>query len=153
VAEPTVKVADAVAGVSRLFLDTAPLIYAIERNIRYVDIVAPVFLAIDHGDVTAVTSPVTLAECLIVPYRLQSAALRQQYQDQIVNGRNTDFVTIDATIADRAAAHRAQYNFSLADAFQVATAVHAHCDTLITNDTILRRVTEIRVLVIDDLEP
>ena len=152
-AEPIVKVADALATVRRLFLDTAPLIYAIERNVRYVDVVTPVFLAIDRGDITAVTSPVTLAECLVVPYRLQSIELRHRYDEQIINGRNTIFTTIDDDVAHRAAEYRARYNLSLADAFQIAIAVREGCDALITNDAIFKWVTEIRVLLVDDLEP
>jgi hypothetical protein len=60
-----VKVSDALQGVSRLFLDTAPVIYYLEKNPTYndvVDVVAQIFADIDGGAITAVTSPITLAE-------------------------------------------------------------------------------------------
>lgn len=146
-------ITEALADVRRIFLDTAPLIYAIEQNPTYIHVVSPVFPAIDRGDITAVTSPVTLAETLVIPYRLQSLALQRQYDDQIVSGLNTVFVAIDDAIAHQAAEFRARYNLTLPDAFQVAVAIRSHCDTLLTNDTILRRVTELRVIVIGDMEP
>ena len=64
------KVADALRGVSRIFLDTAPVIYFVERAPLHFDRVGPVFDLIDVGSVAAVTSPITLAECLVVPCRL-----------------------------------------------------------------------------------
>ena len=68
----------------------------------------------------------------------------------ITAGVNTDFQGIDA-VGDAAAELRARYNVSLTDAFQVAAALAGLCDAFLTNDTALRRVTELVVLVLDDL--
>lgn len=146
------KVADALKGVTRLFLDTAPFIYLVERNPHYFDVVFSIFESIDDGHVAGITSPVTLTECLVVSYRLQSFALRQEYIDQIVHGPNTTFVTLDDRIASQAADFRARYNLGLADAMQAATATLSGCEALLTNDTGFRRVVEARVLLVDDLE-
>ncbi|PKK88775.1 MAG: hypothetical protein CVV64_17400 [Candidatus Wallbacteria bacterium HGW-Wallbacteria-1] len=43
-------------------LDTAPMIYFIEENSKYFDIVKPFFEAIDAGKIRVVTSTVTLLE-------------------------------------------------------------------------------------------
>ncbi len=43
------KLDDALAGVARLYLDTAPVIYFLERNPAYVDRVDEVFARIDQG--------------------------------------------------------------------------------------------------------
>ncbi|MEH1833131.1 MAG: hypothetical protein V7L29_13890 [Nostoc sp.] len=37
------KINDALVGVSRLFVDTAPVIYFVERNPQFVDLVEPIF--------------------------------------------------------------------------------------------------------------
>ena len=55
------KVSDALQGVSRLFLDTAPVIYHLEGNPAYLAVVSQIFTEIDAGAITAVTSPITLA--------------------------------------------------------------------------------------------
>ena len=57
--------ADALRGVSLLFLNTAPVIYQVEQNPAYSALAGAVFQEIDTGRVGAVTSPVTLAECLV----------------------------------------------------------------------------------------
>lgn len=53
-------------------LDTAPVIYYVEKHPTYLELVTPVFNRIDAALLTAITSPVTLAECLVAPYRLGS---------------------------------------------------------------------------------
>lgn len=137
--------------VKRLFLDTAPLIYYVEKHPQYQRILKPVFNRIDKGLITAITSPIALAECLIHPYRLGLVDLQKDFIDLIVSGRNTVFVTIDHVISQKAAQLRASYNLSLADAFQVATALSAGCDTFLTNDLEIKQVTEIKVLVLSDM--
>jgi predicted nucleic acid-binding protein len=61
------------------------------------------------------------------------------------------FVPINQNMALQAAELRARYNLQLPDAFQVAIALAAGCEAFLTNDTMLSRVTELRVIVLDDL--
>ena len=143
--------ADALAGVSLLFLDTAPVIYQVEQNPAYSALAGAVFREIDAGRVGAVTSPVTLAECLVHPYKLAEVARMQAFTALITVGRNTQFVAFDQVIAQKAAELRARYNLLLPDAFQAATALVAGCDAFLSNDRGLQRVTELKVLVLDDL--
>ena len=138
-------------GVSRLFLDTAPVIYFVERNPAYLDLVHAAFRYIDQGAMGAVTSPVTLAECLVHPVRQQDVVLQQDFLDLITAGNNTEFVVIDQDIAQRAAEFRARYNLLLPDALQAAVAVASGCDAFLTNDRGLQRVGELKILILDDL--
>jgi predicted nucleic acid-binding protein len=147
-----VKLVDALRGVTRLFLDTAPVIYFVERNPSYTALVSAIFDQIDNGTLTAVTSPVTLAECLVAPYRLGLMGLQDDFFNVIVYGAHTLFVPLDQEQARQAAELRARYNLTLPDALQVAAALGAGCDAFLTNDTTLRRVTELHVLVVDELE-
>ena len=144
---------ESLQGVTRLFLDTAPVIYFVERNLQYLATVREVFNRIRDGLLIAVTSPVTLAECLIYPYRLGQTQLEQDFIDTLVNGNNTLFVPIaDPIIAIQAAQIRARYNLQLPDAFQIAVALAAGCEAFLTNDATFRRVIELRVLVLDDFD-
>jgi predicted nucleic acid-binding protein len=145
------NIADALQGVTRLFLDTAPVIYYVEKNPSYIARVKIIFDYIDAGSLTALTSPVTLAECLITPYRTGSTQLQQDFFDLIVYGRNTIFAVIDQESARRCAELRACYNLTLTDALQIATALEAGCEAFLTNDADLKRVTELRILLLDDL--
>ena len=143
--------ADALRGVSLLFLDTAPVIYQVEQNPAYSALVDAVFQEVDAGRVGAVTSPVTLAECLVHPYKSAAAARLQAFNALITTGRNTQFVIIDQATAQKAAELRARYNLLLPDAFQAAVAIVSGCDALLTNDRGLQRVGELKILILDDL--
>lgn len=146
------KIGEVLRSVRRVFLDTAPVVYYVERNPGYLARVQPVFAQIDAGTLTAVTSPVTLSECLVAPIRLGLESLQQDFVDLLQSGANTIFVNIDGHTARRAAELRARYNLSLPDALQVAAALIADCDAFLTNDATLKRVTELTVVVLDDVD-
>lgn len=140
----------ALNGVSRLFLDTAPVIYEIERNPEFVNVVDPIFDRLDQ-DITSVISPVTFAEWLVGPIKFGLADLERAYLN-LLNRKDVIFVESTLMIAQEAARIRSQYNFQLADAFQISTAIQAGCEGFLTNDTQLNRITEVRVLVVSELE-
>ncbi len=147
------NIAQRLQGVTRLFLDTAPIIYFVEENERYLPLVESVFDLIDQGALVAVTSPITLAECLVIPYRDDRPDLQQAFSDLITNGANTLFTSLDDSIAKLAAELRAKHNLSLTDAFQIATAISSGCDAFLTNDAGLKRINQIPVIVLDDIQP
>jgi len=146
------KVADALRAVTRLFLDTAPVVYYVERNPAHQPLADEIFDRIDKGSPLAVTSPVTLAESLVMPIRLGHAKVQQDFTDLIVRGQNVLFVPINESAVRQAADLRARYNLGLADALQVAVALSAACDAFLTNDVALKRVVELPILVLDELE-
>ena len=146
------KLDDALAGVDRLGLDTPPFIYLIERNPPYLNLVREVFRRITSGALTAHSSVITLTEVLTQPYRVGNVALAQRYQRFLLRSRNFSLDLVTSDIAEQAASLRAPYGLRTPDALQIATALAAGCSALITNDTRLQRVTELRVLVLDELE-
>ena len=108
------------------------------------------FDLIDNGGITAVTSPVTLAECLIAPYRLGATILQNDFSELILSAANTLFVPTGAEIGRQAARLRSRYNISLADSLQLATALSVPCEGFLTNDASLKRLTELTVIVLED---
>lgn len=142
---------DALQNVTYLFLDTAPVIYFVEQHPTYAPLINPIFDRIDQGLLFAVTSPVTLAEFLILPYRKGLTQFQQDFSDVLTTGSCTRFVTINSEIAVKAARLRATYNLTLTDAFQVAVALDAGCQAFLTNDIMLKRVTELSMLVLGEL--
>jgi predicted nucleic acid-binding protein len=92
---------------------------------------------------------VTLAECLVHPYKHGDTLLVERFRNVITAGVHTRYVGVD-DVAENAAELRARYNLSLPDAFQIAAALAAGCEAFLTNDNGLKRVTELRVLVLDD---
>ncbi len=141
------KIADALAGVNWLFLDTAPVIYHIEGNLTYQPLTDLIFQRIQSGTPKAVASSVTLAECLVHPYRHGDMMLAQKFRQVITIATYTRYVGVDA-VAEQAAELCARYNLSLTDAFQIA----AGCEAFLTNDTMLKRVSELTILILDELD-
>jgi predicted nucleic acid-binding protein len=145
------KVAVAFRGVRRVFLDTAPVIYHVEGTPAYQPLTDWVFRELQAGAFAAAASPITLAECLVQPFRRADVALVQLFRRAILTTRGLSYVSLDAC-ADRAADLRAKYRLALPDAFQIAAALAAGCDAFLTNDLGLKRVTELPILVLDELE-
>lgn len=133
-----------------IFLDTAPVIYFVENHPVFYRACHAIFARIQLGKCTAVTSPITLAECIIHPIRLNRPDLQFQYTTAITKGTNTRFVGTNEEIAVHAAELRTRYTLTLTDALQLATALHAKCDAFVTNDIRLKRVAEISFLVISE---
>jgi hypothetical protein len=53
---------------SRICIDTAPFIYFMEKDPKYLNIIKPVFAEIDAGKIDAITSTVTLIEVLVIHF-------------------------------------------------------------------------------------
>ena len=147
-----IKLDDALTGVTALGFDTSPLIYFVERHDAYVDLVREVIRRVDGGKIAGYSSVVTLTEVLVQPKRMNNTAIEREYLDLLLHGRNLTLISIDAAIAESAAELRARYNLRTPDALQIAAILAAGCDAFLTNDIQLKRVTELRVLVLNELE-
>ena len=66
-------------------LDTAPLIYFIEEHPTYLETILHLFEAVERGEVTAVTSTVTLLEVLVHPFRNHNDARAAEYRDILLH--------------------------------------------------------------------
>jgi len=143
------KLEERLRTVERLFVDTAPIIYFVEKHPSYFSIVRPVFERMDAGSVVGVASPITLAECLVHPYRMGHADAVKMFSALLI--KQMHFVSIEATIASQAAELRARYNLGLPDALQCAVALEVGCDAFLTNDIALKRVIELNVVVLEEM--
>jgi predicted nucleic acid-binding protein len=146
------KLAERLESLRRVFLDTAPVIYFVEKNPDFSTKVQPIFSKLDDGTLTAVVSPITLAECLVLPYKNHSLEIAQLFSDLLVNSESVLFYPIDEITSDKSADLRARYNLTLTDAFQLAVAIQTECDAFLTNDIDLKRVTEIPIIVLSEVE-
>ncbi|HIK12625.1 MAG TPA: PIN domain-containing protein [Oscillatoriaceae cyanobacterium M33_DOE_052] len=70
----------------------------------------------------------------------------------ITNTENIKFVEIGPSAGQLAGELRARYNLQLPDALQIATALVAGCEAFLTNDVQLKRITELKILLVSELE-
>ena len=91
-------------------------------------------------------------EVLVQPLMRGDIRIQQEYRDLLLYSRHFQTLPIDNDIAERAADLRVRYRLRTPDAFQVAAALNAGCEAFLNNDTVIKRVTELRVLTLDELE-
>jgi predicted nucleic acid-binding protein len=147
-----VKIGAALKGIRRLYVETAPLIYYVEENPAFIAKMDAIMEAVEETPIEAVSSVITLTEVLTQPLKLGNAKLVQEYRDILLNSGDFHLLPITSQIANAAADLRARYNLRTPDALHIAAAIDAGCETFLTNDTGIKRVTEIAIWVLDELE-
>ena len=139
----------------KAFVDTAPFIYFIEKNVnnpQYYDKVKNFFRNGYDKNKKFVTSVITMEEYFVFPYRNNNYSLIAMFQ-RLVAMTDMEIVEINQEIAKKAAQIRAEYkNFKAMDALQLATACVMGCDLFLTNDKQLRQFKEITCITVDELE-
>jgi predicted nucleic acid-binding protein len=146
-----VTLSEELARFETVFFDTAPIIYYIEAHPRFGPLAKEAVEAFQKGTVTAYSSVITLAEVLAKPVQLGRLALAKQFADFLLTGRNFYMLEIDAEMANRAGWLRGKHAaLRTVDSIQIAAALTIGADAFLTNDDRLKRVGEIKVLVLKD---
>jgi predicted nucleic acid-binding protein len=138
--------------VRRFYLDTNVIISAVERVSPFGPVQEAFFARIDRGETEAVTSELTIMECLVRPLRERNAGLAGTYADFLAPRANFAVRSITRDILVVAAAQRAHNGTRLADAIHVATAMEAAADAFVSNDRRLRLPPSITMEVWDAIQ-
>lgn len=146
------KIDTALGAAQRLYLDTAPLIYYFEENPSYISKMDKIFDRIAATPLVAFGAVHILTEVMVKPLQTGNQALAADYRDILVNSDAYTLVPVTVPIAESAADLRARYNLRTPDALHVATAIASGCDAMLTNDAQLKRVQELPILLLDELE-
>ncbi len=134
----------------RVCIDTAPFIYFIEKNPRYLNVVRPVFAEIDAGRIEAITSTITLLEVLVQPIRKSNKNLAEKYREVLLYSEGLTTFEILHEVSEMSSELRAKYSIKTPDAIQLAVGILYGASRFITNDPALKKVSDINVLVLDD---
>lgn len=135
-----------------IFWDTAPFIYLLEGH----PIFSPKIATHLHQGIIEeskfMTSTISLAEYGVMPIRAQRQDLIVAFEDF-----NSDFdfemIQIDGKIAKYSCQLRARYqSLKLADSLQLSSAILNNCNRFFTNDKALLKVSEVDVVLVDDLK-
>jgi predicted nucleic acid-binding protein len=131
-------------------VDTAVFIYFIEEAPVWLPVVRPLFLAADAGQLTLVTSAVTLLEVLVVPYRANNHALAARYESLLTQSRGVQLIEVTRAQLRWAAQLRALTGVRTPDALQLTAAREAGCAAFVTNDRRLPAVPGLRIVQLSD---
>ena len=138
---------------SRIFIDTAPFIYFIEKHPKYLNVVRPVFIEINDGKIEAITSTITLLEVLVHPFKTKNDILAEKYREIILYSEGLTTFEILHEVSEMSSRLRAEYSIKTPDAIQIAVGMLYGADKFLTNDPDLKKVTDIEVLALDDFLP
>ena len=132
-------------------LDTMVFIYHFEENKLYSRLTFSIFESLEKGNFTGITSTLTLLEILVKPKKENNSLLTERYKLLFETFPNLQVKTLNENIADIASTLRANYNINTPDAIQIATSLEAKADIFITNDETLKKISEIKVLLLSEM--
>lgn len=134
----------------KIFLDTAPIIYFVEKKPVFYEKMNQLLLANAGADF--VTSVITVAEYFPYPLKQPNKEELIREFDAFMDNLEIDILNIDRSLAMNAAQIRADYTaFKMMDSLQLAAAMSVGCDLFLTNDRQLRQFSKIPCLTLDDL--
>lgn len=139
---------------NKVFVDTAPFIYFIEKdsnNPQYYEKVKAFFKEGYDNEKKFVSSVITMEEYFVFPYRNKAYSYIEMFNRLVVTA-NMEIIEINQEIAKKAALIRAEYkSFKSMDAIQLAVACFSKCDLFLTNDKQLKQFQEVRCLTVEEL--
>ncbi len=143
-------ITDTLQPIQPIYLDTNVFIYLLEMYPKFVPVLTDLFSFIDSGHLPAVTSELTLAETLVKPMMDNNLGLQNIYQTILKTSDILQVVPVSRQVLLEAAKLRATSRLKLPDAIHLATALTNHCQALITNDSLLKNFTDIRIVLLSD---
>lgn len=125
-----------------VLLDSAPIVYFLEKHPQFAPIFRPLFEAHAEGRVQFAVTTISIAEVLTGPLQAGNEALAERYRAVLESWQVVD---LNADIAENAARLRASLRLKLPDAVQVASALAINADALVTHDRDFARVQALRI--------
>ena len=130
---------------SKIYADTAVIIYTVEANEVYWELLQPLWLKFQAGKIEIVTSELTLMEGLVRPLKNNDATLVGDYETLLLSSE-IQSIPISQAILKEAARLRGVTSLKTPDAIHVATATISNCTLFLTNDTRIRNILDLSII-------
>ena len=139
------------AGINSVFIDTAPIIYYIQAHPEFGPLAREVVKAFKLGNLVAYSSVITLTEVLPKPIEINNLTLARQFSDFLKHAKHLTLVEISEGMAETAGHLRGRYpSLKTIDALQISAAIDLGVDVFVTNDTKLKQIKELKVMLLKD---
>ncbi len=135
---------------SNVYVDTSVIIYTLEENIDYFNLLRPLWIKFQAQEIELISSELRLMEVLVVPLRNNNQSLVSDYEQILLNSA-MQLIPINQSILRQAANLRATTNLKTPDAIPAATAIFVNCDLLITNDKSFRNLSNLPVVILSEV--
>jgi predicted nucleic acid-binding protein len=133
-----------------VYLDTAPIIYSVEKHADYYPMLVPLWAASKSGQIELISSELALLEVLVGPLKHGDVSLVAEYE-QLLTSTEVRLIPITTTILRAAARLRAETNLKTPATIHATTALAVGCVQFITNDRDFRRVAGLPVVVLQEV--
>ena len=133
-----------------IYVDTAPVIYTVEKHLDYFALLDPLWAASELGQIQVVSSEMILLETLTGALKRNDLQLIADYES-VLTASEMNLIPITSALLRDAARLRASINIKTPDAIHAATAFASGCNLLITNDKDLKRVTALNVIILSEI--
>jgi predicted nucleic acid-binding protein len=134
----------------RVYFDSAPIIYALENNPRYAAIALKFTDAAEKRQFFGFTGTMVLVEMLVKPLREQNTALVAHIKQLFAIGDVFTCLDHPNETLMLSAELRAKNGLKMADAIHMATAIHNRCAFFLTNDSKLKSISTLEVILLED---
>ena len=134
-----------------VYVDANVIIYQVERVMPYLQIVAPLWDALDAGQQQVITSELTVLEVLIKPIQVGNTALINLFKAVLYSTLDFTCIPITRKTLEDAARLRANMGLKTPDAIHAAAALSSGCALFVTNDPIFQRVTGLSVALLSEI--
>ena len=125
----------------RFYLDSMVWIYAFEGNPHFGSAAQSFIRGLRNGQHTLLTSHFLLGELLVLPLRNNNSFLIAAYKQALTESTTVEVVPFTAEVATTFARCRATYRTHPADSIHLALAASAGCDSFVTVDSRLQKLS------------
>ncbi len=123
-------------------IDTNIFIYYFQEHYEFGSAAKKIFQRLEKGEAKATTSIITLIELLSLKTTEENI---EKLKNIYLRTPNLKTIDITQAIGIETARIRSKYGYRMADAIQLATALHLKVNVFITNDKRLQNFKEIEV--------
>ncbi|UVC09648.1 type II toxin-antitoxin system VapC family toxin [Rhizobium sp. TH2] len=138
-----------IEGVAVAYVDTNIFIYFVESSSTLGERARAWIDALRHADIPLVVSRLTLLECLYGPAKHGDEELISAYRNLLEDASIVEMQELEHHILKDAAMKGGKLGLKLQDSIHYFTALHCHCDLLLTNDARFRSTGSMRVMSIN----
>lgn len=139
------------ASYKKIGLDSMIFIYQFSAHPLYAKLSEVAIELLQQGEVSAVTTSITLAEVFVQPEKKKNQSLILEYEKVFQNLPNLEIVSVDWHLARLAAKIRASYPYlRIPDALQLSAPLLMDYPAFLTNDYKLKKVDLLKVIILRD---
>jgi predicted nucleic acid-binding protein len=137
-------------GSGAVYIDANCIIYAVEKVAPYDATLAPLWQAAATGQISVISSELSVLEALVKPLRDKNARLEAAFRAFLFDSVEFSLTPVEVRIIEHAARLRAETGLKTPDAIHAATALDAAAALFVTNDAAFRRVPGLPVAVLSE---